>query len=201
MTENAMKKITSVAVYCGSATPENPAFMDCAREAGHYMAQHGLTTVYGGGKLGLMGAVANSALDNGGKVIGIIPEALVSKEVAHQGCTELKVVPGMHERKKAFTDLSDAFLVLPGGVGTMDELWEALSWSQIGYHHSPVGLLNVDGYYDGLIAFYQHMANTGFVRPAHSGIMLYDDNLERLMDKMAHYQPHQTITAMKAKDL
>jgi uncharacterized protein (TIGR00730 family) len=148
-----------------------------------------------------MGAVADAALAAGGEVIGVIPEALVGAEVAHRGCTELHVVPGMHERKKAFTDLSDGFVTLPGGVGTMDELWEAISWAQLGYHQKPVGLLNSGGFYDHLVSFYHHMADVGFVRPAHSGIMIVEQELGALLDAMAAYVPHKTIFAMKADDL
>lgn len=148
-----------------------------------------------------MGAIADSALAAGGEVIGVIPEALVGSEVAHRGCTELHVVPGMHERKRMFTDLSDGFLTIPGGVGTMDELWEAISWAQLGYHAKPVGLLNVAGFYDGLIAFNQHMVEVGFIREQHKGILIHDDDLGQLLGRMAQYEPHKSIFAMKAEDL
>ena len=140
-----------LAVYCGSATPDDPVYIETARHVGRTLAERGIGVVYGGGRLGLMGAVADSALEAGGEVIGIIPEALVGAEVAHRGCTELHVVSGMHERKKMFTDLSDGFLTIPGGVGTMDELWEAISWAQLGYHTKPVGLLNAAGFYNCLL--------------------------------------------------
>ncbi len=158
------RPLKRLAVYCGSASPENPRYEELAMEIGEALALRGIGVVYGGGKLGLMGAVSARALLAGGEVIGVIPEALVAAEVANKACTELHVVQTMHERKKAFTDLSDGFLTLPGGVGTMDELWEAISWAQLGYHDKPVGLLNAYGYYDGLIAFNRHMAETGFVR-------------------------------------
>ncbi len=190
-----------LAVYCGSATPADPRYIEAAREVGGALAERGIGVVYGGGRLGLMGAVADAALAAGGEVIGIIPEALVGAEVAHHGCTELIVVPGMHERKRRFTDLADGFLTLPGGVGTMDELWEAISWAQLGYHQKPVGVLNVAGFYDHLVAFNQHMAATGFIRPAHHGIMIVRDRLDALIEAMAAYQPHQTIFAMKAENL
>jgi uncharacterized protein (TIGR00730 family) len=191
----------SIAVYCGSATPSDPIYLEAARDVGRALAQRGVAVVYGGGRLGLMGAVADAALSAGGEVIGIIPEALVSAEVAHRGCTQLHVVPGMHERKRLFTDLSDGFITLPGGVGTMDELWEAISWAQLGYHQSPVGVLNVGGFYDHLVAFNQHMVDVGFIREAHRGIMVVRDDLNALLDAMAAYVPHQTIFAMKAEDL
>jgi hypothetical protein len=190
-----------LAVYCGSATPADPVYLETARAVGRGLAERGIGVVYGGGRLGLMGAIADAALEAGGEVIGVIPEALVGSEVAHRGCTELHVVPGMHERKRLFTDLSDGFLTIPGGVGTQDELWEAISWAQLGYHAKPVGVLNVAGFYDHLIAFNAHMADVGFVRAAHRGIMIVDTTLDGLLAKMAAYVPHKTIFAMKAEDL
>ena len=190
-----------LAVYCGSASPSDPVYIESARAVGRTLAERGIGVVYGGGRLGLMGAIADSALEAGGDVIGIIPEALVAAEVAHKGLTELHVVGTMHQRKQAFTDLSDGFVNLPGGTGTMDELWEALSWAQIGYHAKPVGLLNVAGYYDHLIAFYEKMGEVGFLRPQHQGILLIDDDLDGLLAQMADHTPIQTITKMSAKDL
>lgn len=190
-----------LAVYCGSASPADPAYLATARFVGQTLAARNIGVVYGGGKLGLMGAVADAALAAGGEVIGVIPEALVGTEVAHRGCTELHVVPGMHERKRRFTDLADGFLTLPGGVGTMDELWEAISWAQLGYHAKPVGLLNAAGFYDGLLAFNAHMISVGFIRPQHKDILIADDDLDRLLARMAAHRPHKTILAMKAGDL
>ena len=190
-----------LAVYCGSATPADPVYIDSARQVGRTLAERGIGVVYGGGKLGLMGAVADSALAAGGEVIGIIPQALVNAEVAHRGLTELHVVATMHQRKQAFTDLSDGFVNLPGGTGTMDELWEALSWAQIGYHAKPVGLLNVSGYYDDLVAFYRKMGEVGFLRPQHQGVLLIDTALNGLLAQMAAHEPIETITKMRASDL
>lgn len=194
----AMKRI---AVYCGSATPADPFYIETAQLVGRTLAARGIGLVYGGGKLGLMGAVANAVLEAGGEVIGVIPEALVGSEVAHTGCTELHVVPGMHERKRMFTDLSDGFLTIPGGVGTMDELWEAISWAQLGYHQKPVGLLNAAGFYDKLLEFNAHMVSVGFIRAQHKDILIADNDLDHLLRRMATHKPHQTIFAMKAKDL
>lgn len=191
----------AIAVYCGSATPSDPLYMEAASHVGAALAQREITVVYGGGKLGLMGAVADAALAAGGKVIGIIPEALTGKEVTNTDCTQLHIVKNMHERKQAFTDLSDAFINLPGGVGTMDEMWEAVSWAQLGYHQKPVGILNIAGYYDHLIAFNAHMANVGFVRDAHKNILVVDERIENLLTKMAAYVPHKNIFQMKAEDL
>lgn len=190
-----------LAVYCGSASPADPRYLELASEVGRTLAERGIGVVYGGGKLGLMGALADAALAAGGEVIGVIPEALVSSEVAHRGCTELHIVSGMHDRKLAFTQLSDGFLTIPGGVGTMDELWEAVSWAQLGYHQKPVGLLNAFGFYDHLLAFNRHMIEVGFIRPAHQGIIIAETELDLLLTRMAAHEPHTPIFAMKVTDL
>ena len=190
-----------IAVYCGSATPEDARYMELAREVGAALATRGIGLVYGGGRLGLMGAVASGALEQGGEVIGVIPEALANSEVANRDCTELHTVTGMHQRKQMFTDLSDGFITLPGGVGTMDELWEAMSWAQLGYHSKPVGLLNTLGFYDDLIAFNAKMAAVGFVRPAHQSIMISAETISELLEAMTNYQPHTPIFSMNADDL
>jgi uncharacterized protein (TIGR00730 family) len=193
--------LNKLAVYCGSATPADPSYVEAARIVGRTLAQRGIGVVYGGGRLGLMGAVADAALEAGGEVIGVIPEALVGAEVAHRGCTELHVVQTMHQRKQLFTDLSDGFVTLPGGVGTMDELWEAISWAQLGYHDKPVGLLNAGGFYDQLIGFNRHMIDTGFIRPQHANILVHAADIDTLIDRMAAYEPHETIFRMKAERL
>ncbi len=190
-----------LAVYCGSATPADPRFMELAGEVGRTLAQRGIGVVYGGGRLGLMGAVATGALEAGGEVIGVIPDALANAEVANHDCTQLITVSGMHERKLAFTNLSDGFLTIPGGVGTMDELWEAVSWAQLGYHAKPVGVLNAFGFYDHLLAFNRHMAEVGFIRPAHQGIMIAEAELDLLLTRMAAHEPHTPIFAMKTSEL
>ncbi len=195
-----------IAVYCGSASPEDPRYLQLAHDVGRTLAERGIGVVYGGGRLGLMGAVAAGALGAGGEVIGVIPEALAGAsgkggEVANHDCTELHVVSGMHERKLAFTNLSDGFLTIPGGVGTMDELWEAVSWAQLGYHAKPVGLLNAFGFYDHLLAFNRHMIEVGFIRPAHQGILIAEPELDLLLTRMAAHEPHTPIFAMKVTDL
>lgn len=196
-----MRKLRRVAVYCGSATPADPAFVACAREVGAELARWGIGIVYGGGRLGLMGALADAALAEGGEVVGVIPEALVGAEVAHKGLSELHVVPDMHSRKALFTSLADGFLTLPGGVGTMDELWEAISWSQLGYHAKPVGLLNHASFYDALIAFHRHMIATGFIRAAHADILIARDSLPSLIDAMEKQEPHESIVTMARRGL
>lgn len=190
-----------IAVYCGSATPADPVYIEAARAVGRGLAERGIGVVYGGGKLGLMGAVADSALAAGGEVIGVIPTALVNAEVAHRGLSELHVVDTMHERKARFTELADGFLNLPGGTGTMDELWEAMSWAQLGYHSDPIGLLNVAGYYDKLVDFWQHMGSVGFVRPQHQNMLLVAEDLDVLMTLMDAHEPAVPIIRMKREDL
>ena len=185
-----------LAVYCGSASPADGRYLALAAAVGADMARRGIGVVYGGGRLGLMGALADAALAAGGEVIGVIPRALEEAEVAHRGCTELVVVATMHERKAAFTRLSDGFLTLPGGVGTMDELWEAVSWAQLGYHAKPVGLLNAFGFFDHLLAFNAHMAEVGFVREAHRGIIVAERDLGLLLDRMAAHRPATPLLAM-----
>jgi uncharacterized protein (TIGR00730 family) len=193
--------VKRLAVYCGSATPGDSRYVELAREVGDTLARRGIGIVYGGGRLGLMGALASAALAAGGEVIGVIPEALVNPEVANAECTELHVVETMHARKLTFTELSDGFLTLPGGVGTMDELWEAVSWAQLGYHAKPVGILNAFSFFDHLLAFNRHMAEIGFVRPAHHGIILAEPELDLLLARMAAHEPARPIFAMKASEL
>ena len=190
-----------IAVYCGSASPADPVYIESARMVGRTLAARGIGVVYGGGKLGLMGAVADAALATGGEVIGVIPTALVNAEVAHRGLTELHVVDTMHERKARFTELADGFINLPGGTGTMDELWEALSWAQLGYHADPIGLLNVAGYYDKLVEFWEHMGQVGFVRPQHQDLLIVANTVDDLLARMAAFEPTVPIIRMKREDL
>jgi uncharacterized protein (TIGR00730 family) len=158
-----MNNVKRLAVYCGSAPGSSPVFADTARATAEAMVARGVDLVYGGGRLGLMGIVADGVLDLGGRVYGAIPAALVDLEVAHEGLTELHRVDTMHERKAKMTDLADAFLALPGGIGTLDELFEAWSWNALGYHAKPFCLLNVEGFWDGLIDFIDHATKSGFL--------------------------------------
>lgn len=179
-----MPHLTSLTVYCGSASGNDPAFAAAARALGGEMAARGIALVYGGGKLGLMGALADAVLSGGGKVHGVIPEALVPHEVAHQGCTTLTVVATMHERKAKFAELGDAFLVLPGGIGTLDELFEAWTWNALGYHSKPLCLLDVAGYWNGLRAFLDEAAGSGFLSPARRTQLLGADNAGDALDQL-----------------
>ena len=158
-----MKNVRRLAVYCGSASGSQPVFAEATRATAAAMVGHGVDLVYGGGRLGLMGVIADSVLAAGGRVYGVIPQALVDIEVAHLGLTELFTVANMHERKARMTDLADAFLALPGGIGTLDELFEAWSWNALGYHKKPFCLLNVEGYWDGMIEFIDHATESGFL--------------------------------------
>lgn len=196
-----MQPLSRLAIYCGAATPADPRYIELARDVGAELARRGIGVVYGGGRLGLMGALAQGALAEGGEVIGVIPHAMVEREFANHDCTQLITVDTMHERKAQFTDLADGFITLPGGLGTMDELFEALSWAQIGYHENPVGLLNAFGFYDGLIEFVNRMADTGFVRATHREILQVADSLPELLGKLASYVPNTPIYRMSADEL
>ncbi len=176
-----------VCVFCGSSPGADPLYMRLAREVGGLLVERGLSLVYGGAQVGLMGAVADGALAAGGDVIGIIPHSLVRKEVAHRGLGDLRVVGSMHERKALMADLSDGFLALPGGCGTFEEFFEVVTWAQIGIHRKPCALLNIAGYYDPLLALLNHAVAEGFVRPAHLGLVLTDTDPARLLDAMDRY--------------
>ena len=158
-----MKPTFSLCVYCGSRPGTDPAFAETARQVGQWIGDHDGQLVYGGGRNGLMGIVADATLAAGGRVIGVIPKALVEKEWAHIGCTELHIVDTMHERKRIMAEHADAFLSLPGGIGTMEEFFEVWTWRQLGYHAKPVGLLNLNGYYDHLLAFLHTSVQNGFM--------------------------------------
>lgn len=153
-------------VFCGANPGLDPAYRTAAQQLGQMLAQDGIGLVFGGGSVGLMGTVADAALDAGGEVIGVIPQALVDRELAHRRLRDLRIVSSMHERKALMADLSDGFIALPGGVGTLEELFEVWTWRQIGYHDQPIGLLNVGGFYDGLLAFLRHTVSSGFLEQA-----------------------------------
>jgi uncharacterized protein (TIGR00730 family) len=162
---NSAMKPTNICVFCGSALGLTPEYQKAARAVGRALVRHGIGLVYGGGRVGLMGIVADSVLERGGRAIGVIPEALATKEIAHDGLTELHVVTGMHERKALMARRSSAFLTLPGGIGTFEEFFEALSWASLGLHRKPLGILNVTSYYDPLLALFDHAIAQRFIRP------------------------------------
>jgi uncharacterized protein (TIGR00730 family) len=185
-------RLRRIAIYCGSAPGNDPAFRQAAVDMVREMARRGIDLVYGGGKLGLMGLVADTMLEAGGRVYGVIPAALVDKEVAHTGLTELHQVAGMHERKARMTELTDAFVCLPGGIGTLDELFEAWTWKALGYHAKPFCLLNVNGFWNGLDAFMDHVSASGFLSPARRAQLMVAGSPEEAINKLDEAAAHAT---------
>lgn len=183
------RTLRAVCVFTGSNYGRLPVYEAAATELGRLLAERGLALVYGGARIGLMGAVADACLAAGGRVTGVIPRALVDKELAHDKLSELLVVESMHERKALMADRSDAFLALPGGMGTMEEFFEVWTWGQLGYHRKPVGLLNIGGFFDGLLAFIRHMAEERFLRPEHLDTLLVEAQAAPLLDRFAAYEP------------
>lgn len=181
----------ALCVYCGSNTGTGGQYVAVARELGSILATNGIGLVYGGAGKGLMGVLADAALEAGGRVQGVIPKALLDKEIAHPKLDELHVVNSMHERKFMMAELSDGFIAMPGGFGTLEEIVEMLTWAQLGIHAKPCGLLNVGGYFDGLLAFFEHAEGQGFLRPAHRRMLLVETEAARLIERFADYEaPH-----------
>ena len=178
-----------VCVFCGSSVGTRPAYVDAARLLAAELVQRRLGLVYGGGQVGLMGTLADATLSHGGEVIGVIPGPLASRELAHPGLTEMRIVASMHERKATMASLVDGFIALPGGLGTLEETLEILTWAQLGIHRKPVGLLNVEGYYDGLLRFLSHAVREEFVRPEYFALLLFGDTPGELLDKFAAWDP------------
>jgi uncharacterized protein (TIGR00730 family) len=181
-----------VCVFCGSNAGTRPEYGVAAQGLASVLARRGLGLVYGGGKVGLMGLLADSMLQIGGEVIGVIPQSLVAKEVAHHGISELRVVDTMHQRKALMNDLSDAFIALPGGFGTLEEFFEILTWSQLGIHAKPSGLLNVSGYYDSLLAMLDHAVSEGFLRPAFRELVIADIDADALVQRLDSFSRVQS---------
>ena len=181
-----------VLVFCGSSPGRLPVYVDAATALGDELAARGLGLVYGGAQVGIMGAVADAVLAAGGEVIGVIPRMLVEKEVAHTGLTDLRVVETMHQRKALMESLADGVVALPGGFGTLEELFEIVTWAQLGIHSKPVALLNVSGYWDQLLAFIDHMVAERFLRPEQREALLVGDSAAELLERMAQYEP-QTL--------
>lgn len=179
----------NICVFAGSSPGARPTYADAARELGRLLASRDIGVVYGGANVGLMGVVADAALEVGGRVVGVIPQALVEKEVAHHRLSELHVVASMHDRKAMMSSLSDAFIALPGGLGTWEELFEVATWGQLGLHRKPCGLLNVHGYFDPLLTFVEHAVAERFVRPEHAGLLAVADSPARLLDVLSTWTP------------
>lgn len=180
-----MKRIT---VFCGSSPGEEPVYMEQAYRVGQTLGKQNIELVYGGARVGLMGAVADGVLSEGGRVIGVLPKFLGSKEIAHSGLTELMMVNTMHERKLKMNELCDGFITLPGGFGTMEELFEVLTWGQLGLHHKPMGILNVKDFYTHLLKLSQHMVDHGFLRKINQDMILVSDRIDDLLHQMQVYQ-------------
>ena len=174
-----------VCVFSGSSPGADLAYRAAANDLGHGLAERGIELVYGGAHVGLMGVVADAALEGGGRVVGVIPQSLVDREVAHTGLSDLRVVDSMHDRKAQMAELADAFVALPGGVGTLEELFEVYTWNQLGLHAKPLGLLNVRGYFDGLARFLDHATAERFVTPQHRAMLLVSEDLGELLDGLA----------------
>jgi uncharacterized protein (TIGR00730 family) len=181
-----MKRIS---VFCGSSAGNDPAYAGAAKLVGQALVRRGLGLVFGGGRVGLMGVVADAVLANGGEVIGVIPKQLATKELAHGGLSDLRVVESMHERKALMAELCDGFVALPGGFGTMEEFFEVLTWAQLGLHQKPCGVLNVKGYFDPLLALAEHAISAGFVSAEHRNLLLQDADIGALLDQFERYVP------------
>jgi len=177
----------AIAVFCGSSSGNNENYKKQAIRLGQVLAKKNIDLVYGGAKVGLMGAIAEGALNNGGKVIGVLPTFLKSKEIAHSELTELILVESMHERKTLMHEMSDGVIALPGGFGTMEELFEMLTWSQLGLHKKPIGMLNIDGFYNALISLLDNMVEKGLLKPKNREMLLVDDNIDSLLYQMEQY--------------
>lgn len=181
--------LRSICVFCGASPGATPIYQEAAEALGRHLAENGIQLVYGGGAVGLMGMVANAALATGGEVIGIIPQSLKDAEVGHSGLTRLEVVDGMHARKARMAELSDAFIALPGGLGTLEELFEVWTWGQLGYHAKPLGLLEVNGFFDPLLAFLDHLVQERFVRQPHRDMLQRAASPAELVDALAAWKP------------
>jgi uncharacterized protein (TIGR00730 family) len=181
--------VKRICVFCGSSPGSRPSYLAAATALGAEVARRGLGLVYGGARVGLMGAIADAALRAGGHVVGVIPTSLVKKELAHHGVSDLRVVRTMHERKALMADLSDAFVALPGGIGTLEETFEILTWAQLGLHRKPCGFLDVDGYYQPLLSFLEHGIEARFIRPEHRSVFLVEHDPLVMLDRLAAYRP------------
>lgn len=183
-----MTDLQSICIYCGSSPGRQPAYADAAFALAEALVSRNLRLVYGGAGIGIMGMLADRILELGGQVIGVIPKALAHKEVAHHRLTELHVTQSMHERKMRMAELADGFIALPGGIGTLEELFEIWTWAQLGFHAKPCGLLNVAGYYDGLVGFLDHVQAEQFVKPQHRSLLMVESDPHVLLDRYAAYQ-------------
>lgn len=193
----AMKKLC---VYCGSSAGTLVEYVNSAKNLATYLVVNDIELIYGGASVGIMGVLAQTMLDGGGRVTGVMPKALVDKEIAHTSLSQLHVVNSMHERKSLMAELADGFMALPGGMGTLEELFEMLTWSQLGYHQKPCAALNVAGYFNGLLRFLDHMQTQGFIKPVHRQLLLLDESPTALVQKMLAYTPAKVDKWIRADD-
>jgi uncharacterized protein (TIGR00730 family) len=183
------QQVRRLCVFCGSSPGARPAYTEVTEDLGQQLVEREITLVFGGATVGLMGRLADTVLSEGGEAIGVIPQALVDREIAHLGLTDLHVVDTMHERKQRMSDLADAFVALPGGLGTLDELFEIHTWAQLGMHSKPIGILNVDGYFDGLMSFLEHAVSERFVRADHRAMLIVEDEPAALLERLERFDP------------
>lgn len=191
--------INSLCVYCGASIGMQAVYADAARTLAAEMVERRIALVYGGGNIGLMGIIADEVLRLGGEVTGVIPTALVEREVGHTGLSRLHVVDTMHQRKAMMAELSDGFIAMPGGIGTLEELFEVMTWSQLGFHDKPIGLLNVQGFYDGLITFIDHVAQQGFLRNHHRQLLMYASNPASLLTRFGEWKSGNQATLLSTQ--
>ncbi|RFA26596.1 Rossman fold protein, TIGR00730 family [Alkalilimnicola ehrlichii] len=187
-------------IFSGSSPGRLPIYTETATRLGHALADAGIGLVYGGASVGLMGAAADAAQAHGGEVIGVIPRSLVEKEIAHTGLDDLRIVESMHERKALMAELSDGFIALPGGIGTLEELFEVWTWAQLGHHTKPCALMNINGFYDGLSAFLDHIVTEAFLKPVHRGMLIVEQDVDALLTAVRSYQPPQVTKWIKRED-
>ncbi|HPF41707.1 MAG TPA: TIGR00730 family Rossman fold protein [Phycisphaerae bacterium] len=183
----------NICVFCGSAPGNKPAFAEAARRLGAAIADRSMGLVYGGGNVGLMGAVADAVLAKRGRVIGVIPHSLEQKEVAHRGLTELHICRTMHDRKRMMAERADAFIAMPGGYGTLEEIFEVITWAQLGIHHNPCALLNVDGFFDHLVQYLDHAVGAELLKPRFRQLLMVDTDIDRLLDAIESYEPPEVM--------
>jgi uncharacterized protein (TIGR00730 family) len=184
-----VKEIKRIAVFCGSSPGARPAYVGAARAFGRLLSERGIGVVYGGSNVGVMAALANEVLDSNGEIIGVIPRLLVEREVAHRELADLRIVESMHDRKALMAELCDAFVALPGGIGTLEEFFEVWTWAQLGVHDKPCGLLNIAGYFDGLLSFVDRAVEEKFVRDAHRAMLIVEEEPRKLLERFESYEP------------
>jgi len=191
--QSSLPRVERICVFCGSSPGARPAYREATTELARLLVSEGIGLVYGGGRVGLMGALADAVLREGGEITGVIPRSLVNREIGHCGVTDMRIVGSMHERKAMMAELSDAFVALPGGIGTLEELFEVYTWSQLGLHEKPCALLNVEGYFDGVAAFLDHAVSERFLREETRELLLVDQDARTLLDRLRAFEPQAVV--------